>query len=98
MDAAYEYDAANNPTKIGSNTYKYNEADELESATGFTYTYNEDGQRTKTTPTTGPATTYEAEVETNPTLLRALPTVLTSDQAVIDRIDAILARHRCERQ
>ena len=58
MDAAYEYDAANNPTKIGSNTYKYNEADELESATGFTYTYNEDGQRTKTTPTTGPATTY----------------------------------------
>jgi YD repeat-containing protein len=58
VDAAYEYDAANNPTKIGSNTYKYNEADELESATGFTYTYNEDGQRTKTTPTTGPATTY----------------------------------------
>ncbi|HLM85892.1 MAG TPA: hypothetical protein VK272_06855 [Solirubrobacteraceae bacterium] len=55
---AYEYDSANNPTKIGANTYKYNEADELESGTGITYAYNEDGQRTKTTPTTGPATTY----------------------------------------
>ena len=55
---AYEYDAANNPTKQGSGTYKYNAADELEESTGYKYTYNEDGQRTKTTPTTGPATTY----------------------------------------
>ena len=55
---AYEYDAANNPTKIGSGTYKYGSADELESGTGFTYAYSEDGQRTKTTPEKGPATTY----------------------------------------
>jgi RHS repeat-associated protein len=55
---AYEYDAANNPTKLGASTNKYSSADELESGTGFTYAYNEAGQRTKTTPTTGPATTY----------------------------------------
>jgi YD repeat-containing protein len=55
---AYEYDAANNPTKLGTNTYKYNNADQLESGTGAKYTYNEVGQRTKTTPETGPATTY----------------------------------------
>ena len=55
---AYEYDAANNPTKLGANTYKYSNADELETGTGYTYTYNEDGQRTKTTPSTGSATTY----------------------------------------
>jgi YD repeat-containing protein len=55
---AYEYDAANNPTKIGTSTYKYNSADELESGTGATYAYNEVGERTKTTPGTGPTTTY----------------------------------------
>jgi RHS repeat-associated protein len=55
---AYEYDAANDPTKIASSTYKYDKANELESSTGFTYTYNEMGQRTKTTPTAGPVTTY----------------------------------------
>jgi RHS repeat-associated protein len=55
---AYEYDAANNPTKIGPNTYKYDSADELEDGSGATYTYNEAGERTKTTPETGPATTY----------------------------------------
>jgi RHS repeat-associated protein len=55
---AYEYDSANNPTKIGSGTYKYNSGNELETGPNLTYTYNEEGQRTKTTPTTGPATTY----------------------------------------
>jgi RHS repeat-associated protein len=54
----YEYDKANNPTKLGSTTYTYNNADELEKSNEATYTYNEDGQRTKTTPTSGPATTY----------------------------------------
>ena len=38
--------------------YNYNSADELEKGTGFTYSYNEVGQRTKTTPPTGSATTY----------------------------------------
>ncbi len=55
---AYEYDAANNPTTLGTGTYKYNNDDELESGLSITYTYNEVGQRTKATPTSGPATTY----------------------------------------
>jgi RHS repeat-associated protein len=55
---SYEYDAANNPTKIGSGTYKYDNANELETGPSLKYTYNEMDQRTKTTPTTGPATTY----------------------------------------
>jgi RHS repeat-associated protein len=53
-----EYDAAGNPTKLGSSTNAYDEADELESSTGASYTYNEMGQRTKTMPTTGAATSY----------------------------------------
>ncbi len=59
---AYEYDKSNDPTKIGSNTYAYNTADELETGTektiGVAYTYNEDGQRTKTKPSSGSATSY----------------------------------------
>jgi RHS repeat-associated protein len=54
----YKYDAANNPTKIGATEYTYNKGDELETGTNLTYTYNEDGRRTKTKPSTGPATTY----------------------------------------
>ena len=60
----YEYDAANNPTTIGTeHTYSYNAADELEKSvlkkvTAATYTYNEVGQRTKTEPASGSATTY----------------------------------------
>jgi RHS repeat-associated protein len=59
----YEYDAANNPTLIGSDTYSYNAADEPEKAvakkaTVDTYTYNEVGERVKTEPATGAATTY----------------------------------------
>jgi RHS repeat-associated protein len=61
---SYEYDAANNPTTIGTeHTYSYNAADELEKsvlkkATAATYTFNEVGDRTKTEPASGPATTY----------------------------------------
>jgi RHS repeat-associated protein len=60
----YEYDAANNPTTIGTeHTYSYNAADELEKSTlkkanAAKYTFNEAGERTKTEPTSGPATTY----------------------------------------
>jgi RHS repeat-associated protein len=59
----YAYDAANNSTTIGEDTYSYNTADELEksalkTATVATYAYNEVGERTKTTPAKGPATTY----------------------------------------
>jgi RHS repeat-associated protein len=56
---AYAYDDANNPTKIeGKGTYAYNEADELETGPELKYTYNTDGERTKTEPTKGNATTY----------------------------------------
>jgi RHS repeat-associated protein len=54
----YKYDAANNPTTEGSSTNTFNEGDELEKGTGVSYTYNELGERTKRTPTSGPATTY----------------------------------------
>ena len=52
----WEYDDANNPTKIGTRSYAYNAADELE--TRNSYTYNEEGALTKTTPTKAAATTY----------------------------------------
>ena len=54
----YKYDPANNPTTTPGSTNIYNGADELESGTGVTYTYNELGERTKTTPSSDPATTY----------------------------------------
>ena len=60
---AYKYDATNNPTTIEKTTYAYSAADELETATASkktadTYTFNEVGERTKTTPATGAATSY----------------------------------------
>ncbi len=54
----YEYDLADSPTKAGSSTNTYDNADELKTGTGLTYTYDELGERTKITPTAGPATTY----------------------------------------
>jgi RHS repeat-associated protein len=54
----YKYDAANNPTKTGSSTNTFNADDELEKGTSDTYSYDELGERTKRTPTSGPATTY----------------------------------------
>ena len=61
----YKYDAANNPTTEGSSTNTFNEGDELEKGTGETYTYDELGERTKTTPGTGPATTYGYDQASN---------------------------------
>ncbi len=57
---AYEYDKANDPTKIlGSGPYTYNEADQLKEGPTAKYGFNEDGQRTKTEPKSGePATIY----------------------------------------
>jgi RHS repeat-associated protein len=55
----YEYDKANNPTKIeGESGYKYNEADELTEGPSAKYTFTEDDQRHEAKPTSGPATTY----------------------------------------
>jgi RHS repeat-associated protein len=56
--SAYEYDAADNPTKVPGSTNTYDVASQLEKGTGVAYSYDEAGQRTKTTPTSGPATTY----------------------------------------
>ncbi len=55
---AYEYDAAGNLTSTAGSTYVYDEADQLEHSSNASYTYNEVGERTKTTPATGPATSY----------------------------------------
>jgi RHS repeat-associated protein len=56
--SAYGYDSANNPTKLGTGTYTYDKADQLETGPSLKYEYNSSGQRTKTTPTGGSATTY----------------------------------------
>jgi RHS repeat-associated protein len=54
----YEYDASNDPTKLSAGTYAYDVANELETGPSLTFAYNEVGQRTKTTPSTGSATTF----------------------------------------
>jgi RHS repeat-associated protein len=54
----YRYDAANNATKIGPGTNTYDEADELQKGGSSSYAYNEEGMRTKTTPASGPSTSY----------------------------------------
>jgi RHS repeat-associated protein len=55
---SYLYGGGNNPIKIGTGSYSYDKADEIETGPSLKYTYNEVGQRTKTTPTGGSATTY----------------------------------------
>jgi RHS repeat-associated protein len=57
---AYEYDKANNPTKLeGVGTYSYNEASQLKEGPTATYAYNEDSRRTESKPKSGePATIY----------------------------------------
>jgi RHS repeat-associated protein len=68
---AYEYDKANNPTKIeGTSGYTYNEASQLEKGGGNSYTYNEDGQRAETKPSSGPATTYSYDQAGNLTAVK----------------------------
>jgi RHS repeat-associated protein len=57
--AEYGYDAANNPTKAPGTTNAFDKASQLESATGATFTYDKEGERTKRTPSSGPATAYK---------------------------------------
>jgi RHS repeat-associated protein len=57
-EAGYEYNAANDPTELGAATASYDADGELKTSTGNEYAYNEAGERTKTTPTSGPATSY----------------------------------------
>jgi RHS repeat-associated protein len=75
----YKYDSANNPTQIGANTYKYDNADELETGAGATYIDNEMGERTKTTPETGPATTYSYDQAGNLTAVERSKEGATSE-------------------
>lgn len=56
---SYEYDNANNLTKAPGTTNAFDKASQLESATGVTFSYDKEGERTKRTPSSGPATTYK---------------------------------------
>jgi RHS repeat-associated protein len=61
----YKYDAADNPTTIGASTQTFNEGNELTKGAGVEYSYSELGERTKRTPTEGPATTYTYDQASN---------------------------------
>lgn len=54
----FSYDAANNVTKISPATYAYDKADQIETASNATFEYDKVGQRIKSTPTGGSATTF----------------------------------------
>jgi RHS repeat-associated protein len=54
----FNYDAANNVTKISPATYTYDKADQIATASNATFEYDEVGQRVKSTPTGGSATTF----------------------------------------
>jgi RHS repeat-associated protein len=54
----FEYDAANNVKKISPVTYTYDKADQIATASNATFEYNKVGQRIKSTPTGGSATTF----------------------------------------
>jgi RHS repeat-associated protein len=54
----YGYDDADNLTSAPGTTNAFDKASQLESATGATFTYDKEGERTKITPSSGPATTY----------------------------------------
>ena len=57
--AEFGYDAANNITKAPGTTNAYDTASQIESATGASFTFDKEGERTKETPGSGPATTYK---------------------------------------
>jgi RHS repeat-associated protein len=55
----YEYDAANNLTIAPGTANTYDKANQLETGTGVTYSYDKLGERIKSTPASGPATSYK---------------------------------------
>lgn len=57
--ATFEYDPADNLTKGVGSTNTYDAASQLETGTGIAYSYDKIGERTKATPTGGPATAYK---------------------------------------
>ncbi|HEX7246309.1 MAG TPA: RHS repeat-associated core domain-containing protein [Solirubrobacterales bacterium] len=56
--SSFEYNAANNPTKLGSTTQKFDEANQLTEAGTTKYAFDKLGERTEAKPGTGPATKY----------------------------------------
>lgn len=78
---AYKYDAADNPTKIGTPTYTYDNASQLATGTGLKYTYDEVGERTQTKPTSGPATKFGYDQAGN---LTSVPRAHEGEVAAID--------------
>ncbi|HST68755.1 MAG TPA: RHS repeat-associated core domain-containing protein [Solirubrobacterales bacterium] len=55
---AFEYDNADNPTKLPGSTNAFDAASQLETGTGVAYEYNPVGERVKATPSSGPPTNY----------------------------------------
>jgi RHS repeat-associated protein len=55
---SFEYDPADNPVKTPTSVNVFDKANQLETGTGLSYEYDELGERTKATPTEGPATSY----------------------------------------
>ncbi len=54
----FEYDKANNVTKISPTTYTYDKGSQIATASNATFEYDKLGQRVKSTPTGGSATTF----------------------------------------
>ncbi len=79
--ASYEYDPADNLTKAPGTTNKYDPASQLETGTGVSYTFNKLGERTKATPASGPATSYEYDQAGN------LISVQRSEEGEVPAID-----------
>jgi len=54
----FEYDDADNPIETPGSTNAFDKASQLETGTNVAYEYNPMGERTKATPSVGPATNY----------------------------------------
>jgi RHS repeat-associated protein len=56
--STFGYDPANNITEAPGTTNSYDKASQIKSTTAAAFTFNKDGERTKETPSSGPATIY----------------------------------------
>jgi hypothetical protein len=52
--SSFAYDAANNPTTVGTATQTFDAAGQLQASRTTSYTYNTEGERTAATPPPGP--------------------------------------------
>jgi RHS repeat-associated protein len=55
----FGYDGADNIIEAPGTANAFDKASQIESATGATFTFDKEGERTKRTPLSGPATTYK---------------------------------------